>query len=119
MSIMCIEAINKWMIRVRTNNKVRTHLMKIFYEKLPTSQPGLNIQYNKPKGFGRAKEEQEQLGWKLTMKGLFSKKWGRIQNDEYAKIRKREDLEVWYTGTWGMKHLIKNIIFWALNEWQK
>ena len=28
-------------------------------------------------------------------------------------------MEVWYTGTWWTKHLIKHIIFWALNEWQK
>ena len=119
MSIMCLEAINKWMIRVRTNNKVRMHLMTTFYKRLPTRQPGLHVNYNKPKGFDGAKEEQDRIGWKLTMKGLFSKKWGRIQDDEYAKIRKREDLEVWYTGTWWTKHLIKNIVFWALNEWQK
>ena len=53
------------------------------------------------------------------MKGILSKEWGKIQDDEYKRIRKREKLEIWYTGTWWTKHLIKNIVFWALNEWQK
>ena len=39
MSIICLEAINKWMIRVRTNNKVRMQLMEIFYDKLPAKRP--------------------------------------------------------------------------------
>ena len=119
MSIMCLEAINKWMIRVRTNNRVRTQLMKIFYDKLPIKRPGLNVQYAKPNLFDKALDEQDRIGWKLTMKGIFSREWGKIQEIEYDKIRKQEKLEVWYTGTWWTKHLIKNIIFWALNEWQK
>ena len=53
------------------------------------------------------------------MKGIISKEWGNIQEAEYERIRAREGLAIWYTGKWGTKHLIKNIIFWALNEWQK
>ena len=93
--------------------------MKIFYDKLPIKRPGLNVQYAKPNLFDKALDEQDRIGWKLTMKGIFSREWGKIQEIEYDKIRKREKLEVWYTGTWWTKHLIKNIIFWALNEWQK
>ena len=119
MSIMCMEAINKWMLRVRTSNKVRSQLMNILYEKLPTRRPGLDVQYADTKRLDKAVEEQEQLGWKLTMKGILSKEWGKIQEEEYDIIRRREKLEVWYTGTWWTKHLIKNIIFWSLNEWQK
>lgn len=119
MSIMCMEAINKWMIRARTNNRVRTHLMNLFYENLPIRKPGLHIQYPMPKNFEKAEQEQAQLGWKLTMKGILSKEWGKIQDVEYKRMRKREKLEIWYTGTWWTKHLIKNIVFWALNEWQK
>ena len=64
-------------------------------------------------------KEQQQIGWHKTLKGLFSTTWGDIQEEEYKKIREREKLEIWYTGNWWTKHLIKNIIFWALNEWQK
>ena len=92
--------------------------MTIFYEKLPTRRPGLDIQYAMPNFFDIAMSEQAQLGWKLTMKGIFSKEWGKIEEEEYERIRKREKLEIWYTGTWWTKHLIKNIIFWALNECQ-
>ena len=119
MSIMCLEAINKWMIRVRTNNAVRSQLMTIFYQQLPKRRPGLDIRYTAPNFFEKAKEEQDLIGWNLTMKGLFSTEWGKIQEEEYLKIRKREKLDIWYTGTWWTKHLIKNIIFWSLNEWQK
>ena len=119
MSIMCLEAINKWMIRVQTNNRVRTQLMNIFYDKLPIRRPGLDIQYIELDNFDKTIKEQEVLGWSLTIKGIFSKQWGKIQEAEYEKIRQREQLDIWYTGTWWTKHLIKNIIFWALNEWQK
>ena len=119
MSIMCLEAINKWMIRARTNNAIRTELMEKFYQQLPRRRPVIDIRYTEPKFFERAKEEQDLLGWNLTMKGLFSKEWGKIQDEEYERIREREGLEIWYTGTWWTKQLIKNIIFWALNEWQK
>ena len=119
MSRMCMEAIDRWMIMVRTNNRVRTKIMDLLYEKLPMQRHKLNVQYSTPPLFDQALEEQEQLGWRLTIKGLISKKWGEIQEAEYNKIRKREKLEVWYTGNWWTKHLIKNIIFWALNEWQK
>ena len=119
MSRMCMEAINRWMIMVRTNNKVRIQLMDIFYEELPIKRSTLKIQYKAPTQFEQAVEEQQQLGWHKTLKGLFSKKWGEIQEEEYKKIRQREKLEIWYTGNWWTKHLIKNIIFWALNEWQK
>ena len=93
--------------------------MDILYEKLPMKRNKLNVQYTKPVLFDQALEEHVQLGWKLTIKGLISKKWGEIQEMEYKKIRQREKLEIWYTGNWWTKHLIKNIIFWALNEWQK
>jgi hypothetical protein len=119
MSIMCLEAINRWMIGARTNNSARMQIMEIFYSQLPVKQPGLLIKYKEADGLRIAKEEQESLGWMLTMKGLLSKQWGRIQETEYEKIRKREKLDIWYTGTWWTKHLIKNIIFWSLNEWQK
>ena len=119
MSRLCMEAIDKWMKIVRTNNSIRTKLMELLYERLPIERGGLKIRYSKPLLFDNAVEEQEQLGWKLTIKGLLSKKWGEIQELEYMKIRKREQLEVWYTGTWWTKHLIKHIIFWALNEWQQ
>ena len=119
MSRMCMEAINRWMIMVRTNNRIRVYLMEIFYSKLPMTRNELNIEYRTPALFEQARYEQEQLGWRLTIKGLLSKKWGVIQEEEYARIRSREKLEIWYTGTWWTKSLIKNIIFWALNEWQK
>ena len=119
MSRMCMEAIDRWMIMVRTNNKIRTQLMDILYENLPMKRNNLDVQYNTPVLFAQALEEQVQLGWNLTIKGLISKKWGEIQETEYKKIRQREKLEIWYTGNWWTKHLIKNIIFWALNEWQK
>ena len=120
MSRMCMEAINRWMIVARTNNKVRVQIMELLYEKLPIKRNIIKVQYNTTSAlFEQALEEQECLGWKLTMKGLLSKKWGELQEEEYTKIRKREKLEVWYTGTWWTKHLIKHIIFWALNEWQK
>jgi hypothetical protein len=118
-SIMCMEAINKWMIRVRTNNKIRTYIMKWMYTQLPYNQPGLNIQYEAPSGFARAVEQQEKIGWKLTMKGLISRAWGELQEAEYERIREREDLAIWYTGNWWTKHLIKHIVYWALNEWQR
>ena len=79
----------------------------------------LRINYRVPTSFEQAQDEQMQLGWRLTIKGLLSRKWGDIQEDEYKKIRAREKLEVWYTGTWWTKQLIKHTIFWALNEWQK
>ena len=60
--------------------------MAIFYDKLPARRPGLNVQYAMPIFFDKAMDEQEQLGWKLTMKGIFSKEWGKIQDDEYKKI---------------------------------
>jgi hypothetical protein len=41
------------------------------------------------------------------MKGLISKKWGILQEAEYEKIQAREELEIWYTGNWWTKHLIK------------
>ena len=104
---------------VRTNNRIRVYLMEIFYSKLPMTRNELNIEYRTPALFEQARYEQEQLGWRLTIKGLLSKKWGVIQEEEYARIRSREKLEIWYTGTWWTKSLIKNIIFWALNEWQK
>jgi hypothetical protein len=119
MSIMCLEAINKWMIRVRTKNKIRTELMNIFYNELPVQRPGLREVYNEFDSYIIAKEQQERIGWKLTMKGIISKEWGRIQEEEYNKIREREGLEIWYTGMWWTKHLIKHVIFWTLNEWQK
>ena len=119
MSRLCLEAINKWMIMVRTNNRIRIQLMEIFYEKLPMTRGKFGIQYETPPLFEQALDEQRKLGWRLTMKGLFSSKWGSIQDIEYEKIRKREKLEIWYTGTWWTKHLIKNIIYWSLNEWQK
>jgi hypothetical protein len=119
MSIMCMEAINKWMIKVRTNNGMRVNLMQFFYTKLPVRRPGLHITYPEPDKLDIAIREQEQLGWNLTMKGLLSKTWGEIQEREYMKIRERENLKIWYTGTWWMKHLIKHLVFWALNEWQK
>ena len=114
-----MEAINRWMIMVRTNNRIRVHLMKVLYSKLPMKRNELNIEYRTPALFEQAQHEQEQLGWRLTIKGLLSKKWGEIQEEEYVRIRSREKLEIWYTGTWWTKSLIKNIIFWALNEWQK
>ena len=55
----------------------------------------------------------------INNKRINQQKWGAIQDEGYKKIRKREKLEVWYTGTWWTKQLIKHIIFWALNEWQK
>ena len=119
MSRMCMEAIDRWMMIVRTNNRVRIQIMDLLYEKLPMKRIKLNVQYPKPDLFDQALEEQEQLGWNLTIKGLLSKKWGKIQETEYKKIGQREKLEVWYTGNWWTKHLIKNIIFWSLNEWQK
>jgi hypothetical protein len=119
MSRMCMEAINRWMLTVRTNNRVRVQIMTMLYENLPIKRQALNIQYEDPTYFDMAVDEQRTLGWSNTMKGLLSKKWGEIQETEYARIRKREQLEVWYTGQWWTKHLIKHIIFWALNEWQK
>ena len=119
MSRMCMEAINRWMITVRTNNKVRVCLMDLLSSKLPMKRSELRINYRVPTSFEQAQDEQMQLGWRLTIKGLLSRKWGDIQEDEYKKIRAREKLEVWYTGTWWTKQLIKHIIFWALNEWQK
>ena len=119
MSRMCMEAIDRWMIIVRTNNRVRTKIMDLLYEKLPMKRSTLNVRYPKPGHFDQALEEQEKLGWRLTIKGLISKTWGKIQDEEYTKIRQREKLEVWYTGNWWTKHLIKNIIFWSLNEWQQ
>ena len=55
----------------------------------------------------------------MTIKGLLSTTWSEIQENEYARIREREPLEVWFTGEWWAKHLTKHIIFWALNEWQR
>ena len=119
MSRLCMEAINRWMLMVRTNHRIRVQLMELLYEQLPINRNVMRIQYSTPRLFDQALEEQNRLGWKLTIKGLISKKWGAIQEEEYKKIRQREKLEVWYTGTWWTKNLIKNIIFWALNEWQK
>ena len=119
MSRLCMEAINRWMLMVRTNHKIRVQLMDLLYEQLPINRNVMKIQYSTPQLFDQALEEQKKLGWRLTIKGLISKKWGAIQEEEYKKIRKRETLEVWYTGNWWTKHLIKNIIFWALNEWHK
>ena len=119
MSRMCMEAINRWMITVRTNNRIRVYLMELLYSKLPITRISLNVTYKSPPLFEQAQNEQERLGWSLTIKGILSKKWGDIQEDEYSRIRNREKLEVWYTGIWWTKHLIKHIIFWALNEWQK
>jgi hypothetical protein len=118
-SRMCLEAINRWMLMVRTNHSVRVFLMRFFYTNLPITRQELHIEYLKPPQYATACAEQEQIGWKLTMKGLLSKKWSDIQEEEYGKIREREKLEVWYTGSWWTKNLIKHIIFWALNEWQK
>jgi ribonuclease HI len=119
MSRMCLEAINRWMIMARTNNKMRVHIMEILYMPLPIRRIDLNIEYRTPALFDQAREEQRLLGWRLLYKGLLSKKWGEIQEEEYNRIREREELQVWYTGTWWMKSLIKHIIFWSLNEWQK
>ena len=119
MSRMCMEAINRWMITARTNNKVRVCLMNLITSKLPMKRSELMISYKVPTLFEQAQDEQMQLGWRLTIKGLLSRKWGDIQEEDYKKIREREKLEVWYTGTWWTKQLIKHIIFWALNEWQK
>jgi hypothetical protein len=47
----------------------------------------LNIDYAQPKYFDKACDEQEHIGWKLTMKGLLSSQWAKIQEEEYAKIR--------------------------------
>ena len=118
-SRLCLEAINKWMIIARTNNKIRVRIMAFLYERLPLVRGGLQINYSTPMLYEKAVVEQEQLGWKLTIKGMISKTWSEIQENEYIKIRKRENLEVWYTGTWWSKHLTKHIIFWALNEWQR
>ena len=41
--------------------------MKKNYEKLPTRWPGLDIQYMGPDNFDKAIDEQEILGWNLTM----------------------------------------------------
>ena len=107
------------MIIARTNNKIRVRIMAFLYERLPLVRGGLQINYSTPMLYEKAVVEQEQLGWKLTIKGMISKTWSEIQENEYIKIRKRENLEVWYTGTWWSKHLTKHIIFWALNEWQR
>jgi ribonuclease HI len=119
MSRMCLEAINQWMIKVRTNNRIRLHIMEELYAPLPMKRIGLNIEYKSPDLFEQARNEQTQLGWKLLFKGLISKTWGAIQEDEYIKIRQREGLAIWYTGSWWTKSLIKHIVFWSLNEWQK
>ena len=119
MSRMCLEAINKWMITVQTNNGIPTRLMTFLYEKLPIEQGGIKIRYNVPQKYEKAVEEQERIGWDMTIKGLLSITWSEIQEIEYERIRKRETLEVWFTGEWWAKHLIKHIIFWALNEWQR
>jgi hypothetical protein len=119
LSKMCLEAINKWMIKARTNNKIRVYLMSMLYSQLPIKRSILNIEYKVPEFFEQAKMEQENLGWKLTIKGLLSRTWSDIQEEEYGNIRKREDLEVWYTGLWWAKQLTKYIVYWALNEWQK
>jgi exonuclease III len=119
MSRICMEAINKWMIKVRTNHCVREQLMELLYDKLPISRIVVKVQYPKPRLFEQALQEQKDLGWKALMKGLISTTWGEIQEEEYKNIRERSKLEIWYTGTWWTKHLIKHIIFWALNEWQR
>jgi hypothetical protein len=119
MSRMCLEAINHWMLMVCTNHSVRVFLMRFFYTNLPITRQELHIEYLKPTLYDAACAEQEQIGWKLTMKGLLSKKWSDIQDEEYGKIRSWEKLDVWYMGSWWTKNLIKHIIFWALNEWQK
>ena len=119
MSRLCMEAIHRWMLIARTNNRIRVQMMELLYEKLPIKRGNIKVQYNTSALFEQAQKEQEILGWKLTIKGLLSKKWGELQEEEYKKIRKREKLEVWYTGTWWTKQLIKHIIFWSLNEWQK
>jgi hypothetical protein len=119
MSKLCMEAINKWMLTVRTNNKIRVYIMKMLYSELPLTWSALNVNYRTPDLYDQAKLEQETLGWRLTIKGLLSTKWSDIQEEEYTKLRQREHLEVWYTGLWWAKHLTKHIIFWALNEWQR
>ena len=119
MSRMCLEAIDKWMRTARTNNCIRQRIMTFLYEKLPIERGGLKIKYPQPEDYDKAVQEQERLGWRLTKKGLLSRTWSEIQEREYIKIRRREKLEVWYTGMWWAKHLTKHIIFWALNEWQR
>jgi hypothetical protein len=119
MSIMCLEAINKWMIRVRTKNIIRTKIMNLLYSELPLKQPGIQVQYEENTQVNVAIKKQAHLGWKLTMKGVLSKEWSNLQEKEYDRIRSKEQLALWFTGDWWSKHLIKHIIFWALNEWQK
>jgi hypothetical protein len=116
---LCLAAINKWMLTARTNNKIRVYIMNMLYSQLPITWLPLNIEYRIPDLFEQAKSEQETIGWNLTAKGLLSKTWSMIQEEEYSRIRQREKLEVWYTGQWWAKHLTKYIIYWALNEWQR
>ena len=93
--------------------------MELLYSELPMTRHTMKITYRKPHLFDKAAEEQDQMGWKLTVKGLLSTVWSNIQENEYTRIREKEPLDVWYTGTWWSKHISKNIIFWALNEWQR
>jgi hypothetical protein len=116
---MCLEAINKWMLSARTNHTIRVCIMKMLYSQLPITWRPLHIEYRIPDFFEQARTEQERLGWNLTVKGLLSKTWSTIQEEEYSRIRNRENLEVWYTGSWWAKHLTKYIVYWALNEWQR
>jgi len=97
---------------------VRVKIMDLLYEKLPILRNGIQVHYRSPPFLDQAIREQNLIGWDLTVKGLLSKRWGTIQDEEYDRIREREKLEVWYTGDWWSKNLIKHIIFWALNEWQ-
>jgi hypothetical protein len=72
----------------------------------------------------QAPSNQDAIGWNNFFIGRLSKQWSDIQQHHYDTInRHRNDrcqdfLAPNYSGQWWASNLIKEIVFYSLNEWQ-